>query len=65
MTRQFKLLDLDIAADQNHNDVVAWAATHGCQAGIAMAKGPAGGNPLYTFSGTAECLKALEADYHS
>jgi hypothetical protein len=43
-------VELDIAADADHSEVVQFANEHGCRVVSRIEEGPAGGNPCYTFA---------------
>ena len=56
-------VELDVSGEVSHTDNVKWAASFGCEAIVLQQHGPAGGNPLYEFSGERPALEALVADY--
>lgn len=59
-------IELDIAYDcaPSHQDFTKdLAQKHGCTATLLKEIGPAGGNPLYLFTGTQEALESLIQEY--
>jgi hypothetical protein len=57
-----KSIELDIAGDQTRQAVREWAAKFNCTSKLLMEHGPAGGNPLYRFSGSSVNLDRLYRD---
>lgn len=53
-------IDLDFASDSNHARLTHRLANkHGLRVALVAEKGPAGGNPLYRFTGSRSDLVAL------
>jgi hypothetical protein len=52
-------VELDCAGD----DPVAWGIEYGCVAELTSDYGPAGGAPIYRFTGTRDALESLVKNY--
>lgn len=58
-------VQLDISHEATPQEVHDFAALFNCDAKMIMEIGPAGGNPVYEFTGSFTNLEKLEAEYNS
>lgn len=56
---------LDISHEATPQQVHDFAALFNCDAKMIMEIGPAGGNPVYEFTGSFTDLEKLEAEYNT
>jgi len=55
-------VQLDVSHEVTHEEVVQFAAEHGCDCVLLEQNGPAGGNPLYKFISASEDMIQELAD---